>query len=341
MNSGQIVFRKTPKVELHRHLEGAIRFSTLLELAPQVGIDLPQSLELLEDHFLVRKPMKDLAAVLNKFWMTQSVLNSEEILRRIAFEAVEDAFLEGIQILELRYAPTFIRTNHDHFTFEKIHHAIMRGLRDAENIPCAAGLLCTIQRILPIDSALNVMHFVLDHKDGFVGVDLADDEDSRPAKDFVRVFEMAQKADLPITIHAGESNTAQAPQNVIDSIEMLGARRIGHGVQVHRHPEALNLVRRKKIPLELCVTSNWLTHAVPDLHKHPIRQLIEAGVLVTLNSDDPGIFGISLSHEYELLAKSYGFNEADFAKANEIAAQASFIPLHKKQKCWPLPIHKI
>lgn len=341
MNSGQIVFRKTPKVELHRHLEGAIRFSTLLELAPQVGIELPQSLELLEEHFLVRKPMKDLTTVLNKFWMTQSVLNSEEILRRITFEAVEDAYLEGIQILELRYAPTFIGTNHEHLTFSKIHHAICRGLQDAEEIPCAVGLLCTIQRILPVDSALKLMHFVVEHKDSFVGVDLADDEDSRPAKDFVRVFEIAQNENIPITIHAGESNSAQAPLNVIDSIEMLGARRIGHGVQVYRHPQALELVRRKKIPLEICVSSNWLTHAVSALDTHPIRQLIDAGVLVTINSDDPGIFGISLSHEYELLSKSYGFTMQDFTRANEIAAQASFIPLHKKQKHWPEPIHKI
>lgn len=329
------------KVELHRHLEGSLRFSTLLELAPQVGIEIPSNWQDQVDKFLVQTPMKDLATVLDKFWMTQSVLASEEILSRITFEAIEDAAKENIKILELRYAPTFIQKGHENLSYEHIHAAICKGMKFAQNLPIAVGLLGTIQRTLPVESAHKVCDFIMEHDDSFVGIDLADDEDAIPTRNFAPVFERAQKAGFPITIHSGESNTPTAPQNVIDAINLLGAQRIGHGLQIIKNAEALELVRRKHIPLEICVTSNWLTNAISSLYTHPIKELIAAGVLVTLNSDDPGIFGIDLTNDYDLLEDEYDFTVADFDRANDIAAQASFIPLVKKQKYWSRPIHKI
>ena len=174
---------------------------------------------------------------------------------------------------------------------------------------------------------LGVCDFALEHRDSFIALDLADDEDAAPAKAFAPVFQKAHEKGLHITIHAGESNSPTSPQNVIDAIETLHAQRIGHGLQIIKSAKALQLVKQKRIPLELCVTSNWLTNAVSDLSQHPIRELIAAGILICLNSDDPGIFGIDLTNDYHLLQQQYGFQQIDFDRANDIAAQASFIPL--------------
>lgn len=333
--------KRLEKVELHRHLEGSLRLSTLLELAPSVGIEVPKDFTAQAEKFLVTSQMKDLVSVLNKFWMTQSVLSSDEILTRITYEAIEDAYLEGIRILELRYSPTFIQKNHEHLSYQQIHQAIKRGVKLAEKMPIAVGLICILQRTLPLDVNERICHFAIDNKDSFIAIDLADDEDALPARDFEKIFLTAHRAGLPITIHGGESQSATAPQNVIDAIEILGAQRIGHGVQIVKNMQALNLVREKNIPLELCVTSNWLTHAVPSVGAHPFKKLMHAGILTTINSDDPGIFGIDLTHEYSLLQETHGFLLADFERCNDIAAQASFIPLIKRQKHWPRPIHKI
>jgi len=333
--------KRLEKVDLHRHLEGSLRLSTLLELAPKVGLDVPMSPQTQAKKFLVTEQMKDLTTVLEKFWMTQAVLSSEEILTRVTYEAIEDAYLEGIRILELRYAPSFIQKNHEFLSYQQIHQAIKKGVKLAEKFPLAVGLICILQRTLPLEVGSRIGRFAIDNKDSFVGIDLADDEDAVPAREFEKIFVEARAAGLPITIHAGESNSAMAPLNVIDAIEILGAQRIGHGVQITKNPKALHLVREKNVPLELCVTSNWLTNAVGNLDEHPFKKLMHAGVLTTINSDDPGIFGINLTNEYHLLHHRYGLTLADFNRCNDIAAQASFIPLIKRQKYWPRPIHKI
>jgi adenosine deaminase len=331
--------RAYPKVELHRHLEGAIRLSTLVELSKKMGTEIPSEPMRQKEFFLVQEPMKDLAEVLNKFWATQAILNSEEILARITFEAIEDAYKDGIRILELRYAPTFIRQNHENLSFEQIHRSILKGVKFAEKLPIAVGLICIFQRTLPLKTSQAVLDFAIESKSTWIGVDLADDEVAVPAKNFTSLFEQAKKAGFRITVHAGESNVPQAAENVRDSIQLLGAERIGHGLQISKNAAVLSFVKEKKTPLELCPTSNWLTNAVSSLETHPIRQLIQQGILVTINSDDPGVFGIDLTNEYELLHGKYGFTETDFNHCNDIAAKASFIPIATKQKYWPREIY--
>lgn len=330
-----------PKVELHRHLECSLRLSTLIELAKDLGVEIPPTVSEIKSEFLVTEPMRDLASVLKKFTRTQAVLSSEEILSRITFEAIQDAHAEGIKILELRWAPTFIQEGHDNLNFEKIIRSVRAGATHASHLPMATGFICIIQRNLPVSVAERVVDFALEHKDFFVALDLADNEDGFEPQLFQKCFEKARKGGLHITVHAGEASIPQASLNVRNAIELLGAERIGHGVQIHCDPAVIQLVREKGIPLELCLTSNWLTQAVPSLSAHPIRSLMEAGVPVTVNTDDPGIFDTSLTREYEILAQSHGFTASEFEKCNETAAQASFIPLLEKQKYWPRPIHSL
>jgi adenosine deaminase len=340
-NSSHEALQSIPKVELHRHLECSLRLSTFIELAKDLGLEVPDTIDKVKEEFLVTSPMRDLEAVLKKFLRTQAVLNSKEILTRITFEAIEDAVTEGIKILELRWAPTFIAQGHPNLNFDTILDGIRKGAEMAKDLPIAVGFISIIQRILPVSEADKVVDFTIANKDFFIGLDLADNEEGFQPQIFKKAFDKARSQGLNITVHAGESKIPEASLNVKNAIEILGAQRIGHGVQIANDPFVMNLVRTKAIPLELCVTSNWLTQAVPSLTAHPIKNLLQAGVPVTINSDDPGIFDSNLVHEYKILSQFYGFQTADFDRCNDIAAQASFIPLLKKQKYWPRPIHSL
>src|SRR3954469_4159976 len=168
---------KITKTELHRHLELCLRPDTIWELAPRFGISLKSQREF-QERFMILEPMKDLGTVLNKFLDTQKLLATPEILERVAYEACEDAYRnENLRIVEFRYAPTFVAHGHD-MSFEQIHEAIVRGVQRAEeSYAMAVGLICIIQRILPLKDAERVTDFAVAHKDTFVGLDIADNEE--------------------------------------------------------------------------------------------------------------------------------------------------------------------
>ncbi|HEX4923962.1 MAG TPA: adenosine deaminase [Bdellovibrionales bacterium] len=325
-----------PKAELHRHLEGAIRLETVKELAQAHGLDLPADHGEFREKVLVTRPMENLGVVLGKFWLTQSVLSTEEILERITFEAVEDAYNEGIRVLELRYAPNFILENHPNLTFDSIHQSILRGLERAKKqFPMAVGLIGIVVRVDPMDECESVANFIIDNRDTFLAIDLAGDEAGYPCKTFAPLFMKAKKAGLRVTVHSGEADQPGAAEFVRDAIECLGAERIGHGVQIYRDPKMIEFVKSEKVVLELCPTSNWLTNAVKNLGAHPIRFLGDQGVAVTVNSDDPGLFGIDLTNEYHVLHNELGFSVDELRKLADEAARHSFIPIEERRKVWP------
>lgn len=324
-----------PKVELHRHLELCVRPSTIRELAPQFGMALKSEQDF-ASRFLIQEPMKDLGTVLQKFLDTQKLWASPELIERLTFEACEDAFrIDNVRLLEMRYAPTFIQMNHK-INFIDIHEAILRGVRRAEKIyPMAIGLICIIQRILPVAEAEAVTDFAIQNRETFVGLDLADNEVGFDSKPFASFFKKAKASGLGITVHSGEADVPKAPRYVRDAIDYLGATRIGHGVQIYRDPEMISYVKERQVTLELCPTSNFLTQAVAKVENHPFRQLMGQGVRTTINTDDPGIFGIDLNHEYELLEKHHRFSKSDFDQCNQFAYEASFVPEAKKRQVWP------
>ena len=307
----------------------------MLEIATTLGLPFPQQAAKQKDFFLVTEPMANLQAVLNKFLIAQKLLASEEILERLAFEACEDAFNDGVRILELRYAPTFIAQGHAHLDFQKIHQALLQGIQRAKNqFPLAVGLICILQRVLDLKTVGYVTDFAIENKNSFLALDLADNEDGFEPKNFAPFFQKAKKAGLNITVHSGESPDPRAGQWIMDSIEILGAQRIGHGVQAIHHPEVLKALIKNNIALEICPYSNYLTQAFKTYDTHPLKKLIDLNVPVTINSDDPGMFASVLSDDY-LIAQNYqNVTENDFFKCNEIAYRHSFIPESEKQKAW-------
>ena len=318
--------RALPKVDLHRHLDCSMRWSTLLEIATTLKLDFPKKTDEQYKHFLVTEPMVNLEAVLNKFLIAQKLLASEEILERLAYEVCEDAVNDGIHLMELRYAPTFITSGHSHLTFDKIHQSFLKGLAKAQKKwPIKTGLICIVQRNLEMKDAEKVSEFAIENKNTFLALDLADNEDGfEPAK-FAKLFNKAKSAGLHITIHSGEAPSPKAGQWVKDSIEILGAERIGHGVQVINFPDVMKLLIEKQIPLEVCPYSNWLTQAFPKLSDHPLKKLKDKGVLVTLNSDDPGMFASTLSDDYLIAQNEIGFTLKDFQDCYKTSVQKSFI----------------
>lgn len=329
-----------PKVDLHRHLDCSIRPQTLRELLLAAGEFVPADDAAFRAHYLVKEPMSDLGAVLRKFLAAQKALSTEIVLQRVTEECIHDAVTEGIRILELRYAPTFIQDGHDDLSFEQIHRAIVAGVNACAHLPIAVGLIAIVQRVKPVRIGESVIDFAIEHRDTFVGVDLADNEDGFQPQPFEAMFQRARGKGLHITVHAGESNAVTAADNVLISIDRLGAERIGHGIQIanpkmNHSAEVLREVVRRGIVLEVCPTSNILTNAFSSMKEHALPRLRAAGVKVTVNTDDPGVFDLNLTHEYDALATAFNYNDKDFTEMNETAARASFIGIEKRRQVWP------
>ena len=328
-----------PKAELHRHLELSLRDETIKEIAPSFGFDLSKK-GAFEHHFKIMSPMKDLGSALHKFLDTQKLLASTEILERIAYEACEDAYKkEGIRVLELRYAPTFVALNHSHLSFSSIHEAFINGLKRAEkDFPMATGMIGILQRTLPVEENLKVMHFMVENKDRFIGVDLADNEVGFNPAPFAPCFDLAKEHGLRVTVHAGEAKEFGSEKNILESVKKLHAERIGHGIQCYRDQEVLEFVVKNQIPLEVCPTSNILTAAVESLVVHPIRTLIDKGCYVTISSDDPGIFDQNTLEDYQMLLDHKLLTVEELITCSNNAAKASFINKDKVKTVWPAPL---
>ena len=180
-----------------------------------------------------------------------------------------------------------------------------------------------------------------DHKASFVGIDMADMDIGFGIRRFAPLMLKAKQAGLHVTLHSGEENVPEAPQHVRVAIEELGAERIGHGIYAVRDPDVMDLIKRENVLLELCPTSNRLTNSVPSIREHPLRKLMEAGIMVSINSDDPHLFGIDLCHEYDVVHDELGLTPEDFDRINDHAAACSFLPLEEKQKVWPRKINRV
>ena len=295
-----------------------------MEVGKTLGLDIPQNPEVFHREWLLTRPLQNLDLALARFVDIQRIWCSPEVIERMTFEACEDAVEQGIRVMEFRYAPDFIASGKPHLDREKIHRAILRGVRRAAALDLEVGLIGIVQKTLPLADAARTVDFIVDCAGTFVALDFAD-KDTHELRAYAPLVDKARKAGLHLTVHAGEEPGPHAAEQVRDAIEILGAERIGHGIHIIGDAAVMELVRRKNVVLEVCPTSNRMCNSVSSTREHPVRRLMEAGVPVTINSDDPGLFGIDLCHEYELLHREHGFTRGEFDRCNEVAAAHSFL----------------
>ena len=323
-----------PKVELHCHLELTARQALLKELLQAKGRNVDDAT--FRRDFLITEPVGDLPTLLNIFLGHRDLLDSTEVIERMTYECCEDMSANGVRLLELRYAPSFLCDAHASLTPDSMHEAVIRGVQRAErDFPIAVGLICLLQRIKTVEENRYWLDFAIEKKEDFLAMDLADNELAVGPEPFVPLFERAKSEGFKVTIHAGEAEGPQAARNIRNSIEMLHADRIGHGVRILEDPEVLDFVRERGTVLELCPTSNWLSGVCPTREAHPFRKIMEAGIRTTVNTDDPGIMNIDIMDEYRLLRDGMGFTEAEFVQINDWGRDACFIPEERKAAVWP------
>ena len=342
--------RALPKVELHRHLEGAVRLKTVLDEARRHGIRLPLpdgvendpeklSLEELRQHIIAEQPFADLASLLAIFDRTQAVFCDMETFRRIAREAVEDAAADNIKLLELRYAPSFASMNHQH-PFADVLDAVEEGVAQGRaaaasaGTPIDVGLICIAVGAMGAEEFERTADFAIERAASFCGFDCAGAEQDLAAfaPYFARVA--AEAPTLGITCHASEDLIDGVPANALCALRDLGATRIGHGVQIVRDSTVVDAVAESGALLEISVTSNVLTNAVESAAAHPARALWQRGIPLSICSDDPGIMNITLSDEYELWATTLGFSLDELRATNVYALERSFLPRDVVEAAW-------
>ncbi len=321
-------------IDLHRHLEGAVRPATVADICRAHRIELPTyDPDELAELLTVRKPVADLAGFLVPFRTIKLCFVNKEAVARIAYEAVEDAFADNVQYVELRFSPEFMAFYHK-VPLTDVMDGIVQGVDLAVGrMPVTAKLVVSISRDLnpdtmqmPWPSPVELARLAVEYADrGVVGLDLAGKENGYPPALFAEPFRIARDAGLGITVHAGED---AGPESVREAVEHLGATRIGHGVRIVSDPEVVALVRDLGVTLETCPTSNVLTRAVESLAAHPVRTLFDIGVRVTVNSDDPTVCGIKLSDEYALVVREFGFTPDELRTLIRNAEEAAFALPH-------------
>ncbi len=318
-----------PLVELHRHLDGSIRLSTILELGLLHNLPLPaKTLEGLRPYVQVSTPQPGVMKFIEKFeWMT-GVLVDYAACRRVAYENVEDAFNEGIDYIELRYSPWFMAEAH-HLQPEGVVEGVIDGIRAGErDFDIKVNQLGILSRHYGPDIAMKELNAQLRFADQFAGLDLAGDEAHFPGEWYTAHFKKARDAGWHITVHAGE---AAGPQSIWQAVTELGAERIGHAVHAPEDPKLLDFLRDKGIGIECNLTSNVQTSTVSDYPSHPMRLFIDKGILASINTDDPGISAIDLHYEYEVAAPKAGLTPAMIREAQENALTIAFLTEAEKQ----------
>ena len=321
---------RPPLIDLHRHLDGSVRLATILDLGRQHGIPLPaDTLEELRPHVVITTPQPGLIEFLAKFrWMT-GVLADYDACRRVARENVEDARGEGIRYIELRFSPLFMADAHN-LDPSRVTAAVIEGVREGEAATgVKANLIGILTRTYGPVRARRELRALLDHRKEITALDLAGDEGNWPAELFVEHFKEGREAGWQITVHAGE---AAGAQSIVTAIDQLGATRIGHAVRAVEDPAVMDLLRERRIGIEANLTSNVQTSTVPDYASHPLKRFLEAGLLATINTDDPGISGIDLPYELDVAAPAAGLNEAQIGQALENSWEIAFLAPEEKAR---------
>ena len=324
------LIQKLPKAELHCHLDGSLRVSTIIDLASHQKVELPaKNQEDLHNILAIKEKMKNLEEYLEIFDITLSVLQTPESLMRVAFELAEDCWNDGVRYVEVRYSP-ILHTQEGMTSSESID-AVKKGLDQAESeFGIKTGIIiCGIRNISP-EVSLKLADLAVQYKNkGVVGFDLAGAEENFPAKHHQEAFELILKKNINATLHAGE---AFGPESIHQAIHACGAHRIGHGTRLIENKDLMAFVNDHRISLEICLKSNIQTRSIPSLEVHPFKYYLDQHLRVTLNTDNRLISDTTLTEEYLLAVNTFNLTLQDIRTIIINGFKSAFLPHNERRE---------
>ena len=336
------LIRRAPKVLLHDHLDGGLRPATVLELAREVqytGLPTNDADELRE-WFIADTPGSDLVRYLEGFAHTTAVMQSKEQLERVAFEAAVDLARDGVVYAEIRFAPELHLAGG--LTLHEVVNAVLDGFAYGMKEAAQGGHTIIVRAILSAMRQANLSETIAElaiefRERGVCGFDIAGPEDGFPPTHHLRAFHLVQREDFHMTIHAGE---AFGLPSIWEAVQFCNAERLGHGVRIvdditevdggYQLGRLANFVRDRRIPLEVCPTSNVHTGAAASLATHPIELLRKLRFRVTLNTDNRLMSGISMSSEFESCASVFHWTLEDMEWLTLNAAKSAFFQFDQR-----------
>ena len=291
-----------PKAELHLHLEGSAEIATLRELDPAVPSDLYS--------------YPDFDGFLKAFATVSKLLRTPADYALVARRLLERLHAQNVQYAEIILAAGVILWKDQEISpiFDAVRNA-------ADASPVRVKWIFDAVRQFGADHTMQVAEWAAARvHDGVVALGIGGSETRGPAEWFKDVFAFARQSGLRLHAHAGEGTS---PASMWSALE-IGAERIGHGISAIEDPVLVKHLRDRNIPLEICITSNLVTGIIKSIEDHPVRRLYDAGVPITLNTDDPAMFGCRLSGEYRLAAEQFGFSEPELRGIAENGFRYSF-----------------
>eukprot|EP01125_Pyxidicula_operculata_P017914 TRINITY_DN6329_c0_g1_i2.p1 TRINITY_DN6329_c0_g1~~TRINITY_DN6329_c0_g1_i2.p1 ORF type:complete len:675 (+),score=158.83 TRINITY_DN6329_c0_g1_i2:11-2035(+) len=324
------IFQKLPKAELHCHLDGGVRVSTIIELAKEQNVELPTFDETeLSKLVTVDETCESLEQYLVGFDLTLKVLQKSNAITRAMFEVAEDAVKDGIRYLEVRFSP--ILHTREGLSLSGVMEAVVEGRSMAEySMPISISIIVCGMRQLPSDVTRDLAEIAWRYRHkGVSGFDLAGPESGFSSKHHRKAFGMIRRKGINCTLHSGE---AAGWQSVQDSIQFCGAHRLGHGVHLQDNEELLQFVVNQGIAVECCLTSNIHTKAIKKYEEHPIKKYFNAGVKVVPCTDNPTVSGVTLSGEYAIIQEKFGFSIEEMVRMIDYGFNVGFMEVTIKQR---------
>lgn len=324
------ILKIIPKIDLHCHLSGSVRPETILEIALEEGISVPTNeINNFKSFVQVNDDCKSLKEYLTKFDFNLMVMQKAKHIERITYELLQDTAKENVKYIEIRFAP-MLHMNQG-LSFEEVVEAVIKGKEKGEKeFDIKSNLLLICMRHQSPEKSIEVVEKGAEYIDrGVVGVDLAGNEHDFKPTIHEEAFKLAKEKGLHRTVHAGETGI---PENIIISVEKLFAERIGHGVYAYQNEKVLEYVKKNKIPLEQCLTSNVQTKAVSNFVSHPIKTYLDQNIVVTVNTDNMTVSNTNLHKEYERLIEYQNFNFDDIKKVLLNSVEVAFIEKSEKEK---------
>jgi adenosine deaminase/aminodeoxyfutalosine deaminase len=317
-----------PKVELHLHLEGSIRPQTLRELSRRKG-----RLKKETEHWISARTRRGFRyshfrEFLNAFKHVALLLDEPSDYALIASRLMEWLALQNVKYAEITLSAGVLLWKKQ--SIPAVFEAVTQAAGETgSRLGVHTNWIFDAVRQFGPDHARAVLRWASRFRSaGVVAFGLGGDEQGGPAKGFVEIYREARDLGLHLTAHAGET---AGPESVRQSIELLGAERIGHGLTAAQDEALMRMLRDRRIALEVCPSSNVCTGVLAQLKDHPLPRFLRSGLVVTLNSDDPAMFGTSLEGEFVLAAGTFALDQGEILRLSENAIRSAFLPENQQQ----------